>query len=93
MGKVINVDKNTIWYLRSKKHVKKSLDRRNRSLRTVYLEDNRLVGFQLVGDISAVGILRALLLQEKDVPPFKDRLLDPAFGQGYAVWSAINALG
>jgi NAD(P)H-nitrite reductase large subunit len=82
MGKVINVDKNTIWYLRSKKHVKKSLDRRNRSLRTVYLEDNRLVGFQLVGDISAVGILRALLLQEKDVPPFKDRLLDPAFGQG-----------
>lgn len=67
--------------------------RHDGGLRTVYLRDNRLVGFQLVGDISAAGILRALLLQEKDVQPFKDRLVDPAFGQGYVVWSAINALG
>lgn len=67
--------------------------KRDGALRTIYLRGNRVVGFQLVGDISAAGILRSLLLQEKDVRPFKDRLLDPSFNQGYLIWNAINALG
>lgn len=61
--------------------------------RTIYLQENRLVGFQLVGDIRAAGILRSLMIQSKDVQPFKDRLLDPTFGQGHVAWSAIKAYG
>ncbi len=63
--------------------------RRNGCLRTIYLQQNRLVGFQLVGDIGAAGILRSLMIEGKDVRPFKHRLLDPNFGQGMLVWGAI----
>jgi nitrite reductase (NADH) large subunit len=54
-------------------------------LRTLYLKDSRLVGCQLVGDIGAAGVLRALIIQGRDVRPFKDRLLEPTFGQGTLV--------
>ncbi len=63
--------------------------RENGNLRTLYLKENRLVGFQLVGDIRAAGVLRALTLRGSDVHPFKHRLLDPNFGQGMVVWDAI----
>lgn len=65
----------------------------NGSLRTIYLRDNRVVGFQLAGDIRAAGILRSLINQERDIRPFKDHLVDPAFSQGHLVWRAIKALG
>jgi len=58
-------------------------------LRTLYLNDNRLVGFQLVGDINAAGVLRTLLIQGQDIRPLKDRLLDLNFGQGMVAWNAI----
>jgi nitrite reductase (NADH) large subunit len=58
-------------------------------LRTLYLQNNRLVGFQLVGDIRAAGILRALMLQKQDVSALKSHLLDENFGQGMMVWQAI----
>jgi nitrite reductase (NADH) large subunit len=64
-------------------------DKRNGDLRTIYLKENRLVGFQLVGDIRAAGVLRTLMLQGNDVRPLKGHLLDPNFGQGMMVWQSI----
>lgn len=59
-------------------------------LRTLYLQDNRLVGFQLAGDIRAAGVLRALVIQGQDVQPIKDQLLEPVFGQGVISWTAAT---
>jgi NAD(P)H-nitrite reductase large subunit len=64
-------------------------EKRNGSLRTIYLKDNRLMGFQIAGDNRAAGILRTLMLQQSDVRPIKHHLLDPNFGQGIMVWQAI----
>jgi nitrite reductase (NADH) large subunit len=58
------------------------------NLRTLYLKENRLVGFQLVGDISRAGILRALMIQQRNLTGIKNRLLEPTFGQGMIAWSA-----
>jgi nitrite reductase (NADH) large subunit len=58
-------------------------------LRTIYLTDNRIVGFQLVNDIAAAGVLRELMNRRIDVRPFKDRLARPDFGHGIVVWQAI----
>jgi NADPH-dependent 2,4-dienoyl-CoA reductase/sulfur reductase-like enzyme len=63
---------------------------RNGRLRTIYLRDQRVVGFQLAGEIRSAGILRALLLSGRDVRPFKARLLDPQFGQGILAWQAMQ---
>jgi NAD(P)H-nitrite reductase large subunit len=65
--------------------------KRNGNLRTLYLKENRLVGFQLVGDVRAAGVLRALILRERDVRPIKDQLLARTFGQGTVTWEAISA--
>ena len=64
-------------------------DRRNGNLRTIYLNDNRLVGFQLAGNVRAAGILRTLMIQGNDIRPIKQHLLDPNFGQGTMVWQAM----
>jgi nitrite reductase (NADH) large subunit len=64
-------------------------DKRNGNLRTIYLKDNHLVGFQLVGDIRAAGILRTLIFQGGDVRSLKHHLLDPNFGQGMMVGQAV----
>ncbi len=61
------------------------------TLRTVYLQENRIVGFQMVGDIQAAGILHAMMIQKADVQRLKAHLLDPNFGEGMLVWNAINA--
>ncbi len=63
--------------------------KQNGSLRTIYLKDNRLAGYQLVGDIRAAGNLHALMIQGSDVRSLKPHLLDPNFGQGMLVWQAI----
>jgi NADPH-dependent 2,4-dienoyl-CoA reductase/sulfur reductase-like enzyme len=57
--------------------------------RTIYLKDDRVVGFQLVGDINAAGILRALMNRRENIRPYKERLLNPNFGQGMLAWEAI----
>ena len=67
-------------------------DKPNGNLRTIYLKENRIVGFQLVGDIHAAGLLRSLMLQGTDIHPFKHHLLDPNFSQGSIVWQAITTL-
>lgn len=62
----------------------------NGGLRTLYLEEDRLVGFQLVGDVRPAGALRTLMDRRENVSRIKDHLLEPTFGQGALVWSAIN---
>ncbi len=59
--------------------------RRGKTLRKIYLKDNRIVGFRLVGDISGAGIYRALLNRRIDVSGIKERLLAPKFGMGYLI--------
>jgi NAD(P)H-nitrite reductase large subunit len=59
--------------------------------RTLYLQDNRLVGFQLVDDMRVAGVLQALLVRRQDLRPLKDQLLRPTFAQGTVVASALAA--
>lgn len=66
--------------------------RLNGNLRTLYLDDGHLVGYQLVGDLKPAGALRTLLTRREDIRPFKDRLLERGFGQGMLAWKAIDAL-
>jgi nitrite reductase (NADH) large subunit len=56
--------------------------RANGGLRTVYLKDNRLVGFQIVGDISPAGVLRSLMNRRENVGAIKRYLVAPGFGEG-----------
>lgn len=56
--------------------------RRNGVLRKLYVQDDRIVGFRLTGDVRGAGIYRTLMNQEVDVGPFKHRLLEPGFGMG-----------
>ncbi|MBN1179120.1 MAG: NAD(P)/FAD-dependent oxidoreductase [Anaerolineae bacterium] len=58
---------------------------RGAELRKLYLEDNRIVGFRLVGDVSAAGIFRSLMNRRADVGPLRHRLLDPKFGMGTVI--------
>lgn len=64
-------------------------DKRNGNLRTIYIKENRLVGFQLAGDIRAAGVYRTLMLQGTDIRPLKGNLLESNFGQGMMVWQSI----
>jgi len=64
--------------------------RRNGGMRTLFLKDGRLVGFQMVGEVAAAGVLRSLINRRQDVRAFKDRLLQPTFGQGTVAWGAIS---
>lgn len=59
--------------------------------RTLYLKNNRLVGFQLVNDVRAAGVLHALLSRRQDLRPLKDQLLRRSFGQGAVVTAALVA--
>jgi NAD(P)H-nitrite reductase large subunit len=52
-------------------------------LRKVYIKNDRLVGFQLIGDIRAAGILAALMNKKTALGNLKNRLLDTGFGMGY----------
>jgi NAD(P)H-nitrite reductase large subunit len=63
----------------------------NGTSRAIYLKENRLVGFQLIGDIKAAGALRSLLVRGEKINQFKDQILEPGFGQGTLAWRAIRA--
>jgi len=56
--------------------------------RTLYIKDDRLVGYQLVGDIRPAGALRSLLVRQQPLGALKDHLLEPNFGQGSLVWAS-----
>ncbi|MGA1840073.1 MAG: NAD(P)/FAD-dependent oxidoreductase [bacterium] len=59
--------------------------RRDNVLKKLYLSDNRIVGFQLAGDIKSAGIYRMLMNKKIDVTPIRDNLLDKGFGIGYII--------
>jgi nitrite reductase (NADH) large subunit len=63
---------------------------RGGGMRLLFLKDHRLVGFQIVGDVSPAGVLRSLMNRRQDIRALKDKLLDPAFGEGKVVWGAIS---
>jgi nitrite reductase (NADH) large subunit len=52
-------------------------------LRKIYLQNNRIIGFRLAGDIHSAGLYRTLMNLKTDVTPYRDRLLDHGFGMGY----------
>jgi nitrite reductase (NADH) large subunit len=60
----------------------------NGGTRTLYLRQNKLVGFQLVNDIRPAGVLRSLMNRKQDVGRIKSRLLEPGFGVGFLAWEA-----
>ena len=66
-------------------------EQQGNNLRTVYLRENQLVGFQLAGDIRAAGVLHALMIQKSDISHLQSQLLDPNFGEGMVAWNAITA--
>jgi NADPH-dependent 2,4-dienoyl-CoA reductase/sulfur reductase-like enzyme len=49
------------------------------TLRKIFLENGRIVGFRLAGDIRGAGTYRALMLKGTDVSRFGEELLDPRF--------------
>ena len=57
--------------------------RQDGSLRKVFLQNDRIVGFRLTGDISSAGIYLSLMNRRENIAAFKDRLLEPGFGMGY----------
>ena len=65
--------------------------RRNGVLRKVYVEDDRIVGFRLTGDVRTAGILRSLMNRRANVGPLKGILLAPGFGMGVISEMALAA--
>ena len=56
--------------------------RRNGTLRKIYIEQDRIVGFRLTGDVSAAGIFRSLMDKQVNIRPIRRHLLAPGFGMG-----------
>lgn len=52
-------------------------------LRKIYLQEDRIVGFVLLGDISASGIFLSLLKKKTNVKDLKDKLLNSDFNNSY----------
>lgn len=55
-------------------------DIQNYQYRKIVLQDNRLVGAVLVGNVDRAGIFAGLIREKVDMTPFKDSLLSPDFG-------------
>ena len=64
--------------------------KRDGVLRKLYLQDDRIVGFRLTGDLSSAGIYRTLMNKKINTRFFKHRLLDPKFGMGYVQSMALT---
>lgn len=52
------------------------------TLRKIVLDEDRIVGFRLAGDIRGAGIYRSLMLRKANIRPYKDKLLSPRFWSG-----------
>lgn len=59
-------------------------------LRTIYLQNHKIVGFQLVGEIQSAGILHSLLVRQADVRPIKHILGSHELNFSTMVWKAIS---
>jgi nitrite reductase (NADH) large subunit len=57
--------------------------RRNGILRKIYLQDDRIVGFRLVGDVRSAGLYLGLMNRREPVAAMRQRLLEPGFGMGF----------
>jgi NAD(P)H-nitrite reductase large subunit len=64
--------------------------RHDGTLRKIFLQNDRIVGFRLVGDISSAGIYLSLMNRGENVTASKARLLDPDFGMGYVAQMAAS---
>lgn len=51
-------------------------------LRKIFLDDGKIVGYRLVGEIGGAGFYRSLMLRGVDVSRFGADLAEPAFGIG-----------
>jgi NAD(P)H-nitrite reductase large subunit len=60
------------------------------NLRKVFLQDDRIVGFRLTGDVRSAGIYLSLMNRSENVAAFKARLLEPGFGMGYVAQMAAS---
>ncbi len=49
-------------------------------LRKIVLDEDRIVGFRLAGDLRGAGFYRSLMLRKVDVGPYGPELLEPTFG-------------
>ena len=49
-------------------------------LRKIILEEDRIVGFRLAGDLRGAGLYRSLMLRKADVSRYGRELLEPSFG-------------
>ena len=58
-------------------------------LRKVFLDDGRVVGFRLAGDVSAAGILRTLMLRGDPVRRYGPRLVEPGFSEAHIALPAM----
>jgi len=65
--------------------------KRDGTLRKLYLQDDRIVGFRLTGDLSSAGIYRTLMNKKINTKFFKHRLLDLKFGMGYVQSMALTS--
>jgi NAD(P)H-nitrite reductase large subunit len=52
-------------------------------LRKIYIKNNKINGFVLLGDISNAGLLFSLMKSRKNIQYYKDYLLDKNFGQAF----------
>jgi NAD(P)H-nitrite reductase large subunit len=64
--------------------------RQDGSLRKIFLQDDRIVGFRLTGDVSSAGIYLSLMNRGENIAPFKSILLEPSFGMGYVAQMATS---
>jgi nitrite reductase (NADH) large subunit len=64
--------------------------RKDGNLRKVFLQDDRIVGFRLTGDVRSAGIYLSLMNRSENVAAFKARLLEPGFGMGYVAQMAAS---
>jgi nitrite reductase (NADH) large subunit len=60
-------------------------------LRKVFVTDGRIVGFRLTGDIGGGGILRSLMLTDRDVGGSLRHIADPGRGMAAIVFEALPA--
>ena len=60
-------------------------------LRKVFVTDGRIVGFRLTGDIGGGGILRSLMLTDRDVGGRLRHIADPGPGMAEIVFEALPA--
>ena len=62
-------------------------------LRKLFLDDGRITGFQLAGDIRGAGVYRRLMLTHTDVRGYGAHLLEPTFGPGTIALRAMAGVG